>query len=155
MRLFDFIQLNHARIGQSWDEFASRLTSFAQGLNLPSLRDDLDALLDAICQDIGRQEISQSDEKKERGMAPGAVERLAAKHAQMRLSQGFNLRHVAAEYRALRASILDLYLNSEDADPEMGDVLRFDDAIDQAIAEILKHYEKSITQYRRAFWLFW
>jgi signal transduction histidine kinase len=152
MRLAEFIRQNQAKIGVAWDQFARKLTSFAQGLDLPSLRDDLDAILQAIANDIESPAAAKSPaEANENDAAPRALDQIVAKHAQMRVSQGFNLRHVAAEYRALRASVLNLYAENEAANPEMGDILRFDDAIDQALAEILRHHEESITQYTTRF----
>jgi signal transduction histidine kinase len=147
MRLPEFIHQNHAEIGQAWEQFARALTTFAQGMNLPSLRDDLDAILQAIVEDMERPEDTAQQAEKEKGEgAPGALEQITDRHARTRLKQGFNLRHVTAEYRALRASILTLYAQSGAAGPDLGEVIRFNEAIDQAIAEILRHHEKSVTQ---------
>jgi hypothetical protein len=135
MRLPEFIRQNHTKICVAWDQFARKLTSFAHGLDLLSLRDDLDAILQAITDDMESPAAAKSPaEANENDAAPRALDQIVAKHAQTRVSQGFNLRHVAAEYRALRASILSLYMENEAANPEMGDILRFDDAIDQALA---------------------
>jgi len=52
MRLSEFIRQNHEKIGQAWEQLSSELTAFSSGTNLPSLRDDLDAILEAIENDV-------------------------------------------------------------------------------------------------------
>jgi signal transduction histidine kinase len=77
-------------------------------------------------------------------------DQITAKHVRTWLNAGFNLRHVISEYRALRASILHLYAASE-AIEDADELIRFNEAIDQSIAEILKHHEHSVTQYTTRF----
>ncbi|HEX3982817.1 MAG TPA: sensor histidine kinase [Acidisoma sp.] len=147
MRLPEFIRQNHTEIGQAWEQFCHALTTFAQGMNLPTLRDELDGILEAIADDMERPASSGQQAEKEKGEAtPGAVEQITDRHARIRLREGFNLRHVTAEYRALRASILTLYAQRGAAAPELAEIVRFNEAIDQAIAEILRHHEQSVTQ---------
>src|SRR5271163_2300920 len=101
MRLSEFIRQNHALIGSAWDEFARELTDFAKGMNLPSLRDHLDAILEAIAGDMETPENTAESLARSKGKgSPGALDRIAAMHVRTRLSVGFNLRHVLAEYRA-------------------------------------------------------
>jgi signal transduction histidine kinase len=148
MRLSEFVRQNHEKIGQAWEQFARELTAFSQGMNLPSLRDDLDAILEAIADDmeLPQDAREQGDQSKGRGGDLGAIDQVTAKHVRMRLNAGFNLRHVLSEYRALRASVLSLYAASGAAAEDLSDLSRFNEAIDQAIAEILKHHEQSVTR---------
>jgi signal transduction histidine kinase len=151
MRLSQFIRQNHAQIGSAWDEFAQELTDFAKGMNLPSLRDHLDAILEAITDDMEAPESPEQSLVRSTGKRPpGALDRIAAMHVRTRLSVGFNLRHVLAEYRALRASILRLWEQGRGQKP-IGEVIRFNETIDQAIAEVLRHHEHSVTQYNARF----
>jgi signal transduction histidine kinase len=152
MRLSEFIRQNHDRIGEAWEQFARVLTPFAKGLALPSLRDHLDDILDALADDMTTPEDAAQQASKEKGeQQPGAVEWFTDRHAQMRLKQGFNLRHVIAEYRALRASILTLYAQSLGVEPDVGEIVRFNEALDQGIAAILQYHESSVTQYTTRF----
>jgi signal transduction histidine kinase len=151
MRLSEFIRQNHAQIGSAWDEFAQELTDFAKGMNLPSLRDHLDAILDAITNDMEKPESAAQSLARSKGNGPsGALDRIMAMHVRTRLNVGFNLRHVLAEYRALRASILRLWEQHSGQQP-LGEVIRFNETIDQAIAEVLRHHEHSVTQYNARF----
>jgi hypothetical protein len=68
----------------------------------------------------------------------------------MRLKVGFNLRHILAEYRALRASILRLWERSGEHG-SLAEVIRFNETIDQAIAEVLRHHEHAVSQYSARF----
>ena len=54
-----------------------------------------------------------------------------------RLSEGFNINELVSEYRALRATVLRLWLRFalKEASSETSDLIRFNEAIDQAIAE--------------------
>jgi hypothetical protein len=125
MRLPQFIRQNHAHIGEAWEQFARELTTFAHGMNLPTLRDELDEILQAIAEDMERPEDAGQQAEKEKGeRQPGALEQIADRHARLRLKEGFNLRHVTAEYRALRASILTQYAQSGAA-ADLGEVVRF------------------------------
>jgi signal transduction histidine kinase len=58
------------------------------------------------------------------------------------LDSGFNLGHAISEYRALRSSILFLWMRSgpKKEDIELADVTRFNETIDQAIAEVVRLY---------------
>lgn len=145
MRLTDFIRQNHENIGHAWEEFARELTAFSQGMNLPSLRNDLDTILEAIADDMGQSQDRQQQAEKSKGRGGGwaALDWITAKHTGMRLNAGFNLRHVVAEYRALRASILSLYSASDDGTDDLSEFTRFNEAIDQAITEVLKYHEQS------------
>ena len=52
------------------------------------------------------------------------------------MQSGFTINQLAAEYRALRASVLHWWAKaSEPAAIDPGDVFRFNEAIDQAVAE--------------------
>lgn len=52
------------------------------------------------------------------------------------MQSGFTINQLAAEYRALRASVLRWWAKaSEPAAIDPGDVFRFNEAIDQAVAE--------------------
>ena len=75
MRLSEFIRQHHVEIGRDWEAFARELSAFAQGLNLPSLRDHLDAILQAIVDDMEQPESAEQRRAKSMGHGPpGALE---------------------------------------------------------------------------------
>ena len=63
-------------------------------------------------------------------------ETAAQAHALLRVRVGFNIDQLAAEYRALRASVLRLWMDDcAPGVPDVDDIIRFNEAIDQALAE--------------------
>jgi signal transduction histidine kinase len=71
----------------------------------------------------------------------------------MRLDSGFNLEQAISEYRALRSSILYLWVRSQPTDDDvvLDEVTRFNETIDQAIAEIIRRYADRSERYSDAF----
>ncbi len=62
-----------------------------------------------------------------------ATNTAAETHALLRAKSGFTINQLAAEYRALRASVLHWWAKaSEPAAIDPKDVIRFNEAIDQA-----------------------
>jgi signal transduction histidine kinase len=65
---------------------------------------------------------------------------------------GFDINQLAAEYRALRASVLRLWMDA--ADPKeflLEDLIRFNEAIDQALAESVDFFSAEVDQARNLF----
>jgi hypothetical protein len=66
----------------------------------------------------------------------GAPATAAQTHAILRARSGFDINQLASEYRALRASVLRLWTEAyQPGDINLEDVIRFNEAIDQALAE--------------------
>jgi signal transduction histidine kinase len=67
----------------------------------------------------------------------------------LRARSGFDINQLAAEYRALRASVLRLWMEAyEPDDTNLEDVIRFDEAVDQAIAESIDFFSAQVDQAR-------
>ena len=78
-----------------------------------------------------------------------APETAAQTHAVLRAKSGFDIEQLASEYRALRASVLSLWIEAcQPEPPELDDMIRFNEAIDQALAEI---EGSAVEQRRRVF----
>jgi len=79
----------------------------------------------------------------------GAPETAAETHAVLRAKSGFDINQLAAEYRALRASVLRQWMDACQLD-ELGleDIVRFNEAIDQAIAESIAFFSAQVDQAR-------
>jgi signal transduction histidine kinase len=76
----------------------------------------------------------------------------AQTHALLRARSGFDINQLAAEYRALRASVLRLWI--DDCVPEvpnLDDMIRFNEAIDQALAESVGYFSEQVDQARNLF----
>ena len=71
----------------------------------------------------------------------------------LRLTDGFDIDQMVSEYRALRASVVKQWIahNQVLAATDLEDLTRFNEAIDQAVAESVAHYTKSINHSRNLF----
>jgi hypothetical protein len=113
-------------------------------------------MLEAIAKDM---ETAQSDHQqavKSKGHGPiyEGVETAAAAHGVRRHAVGFDLRQLVAEFRALRASVLRLWLaaNRERVLPAAQfDLVRFNEAVDQALAESIATYSDELAKSREKF----
>src|SRR5688572_25421053 len=118
-----------------------------------ALRDHAEQILEAIAKDIETVQSRESQTTKSLGRRPlilGAPETAAQTHAILRARSGFDINQLAAEYRALRASVLRLWT---DAYPPTNAVsyeqlMRFNEAIDEALAESINYFNRQIEQAR-------
>jgi signal transduction histidine kinase len=154
MRLHTFIQDNMEGILQQWENFARDIWPEASP-SIPDLRDHAQEMLLAIVDDMetNQSEVEQHEKSFGKGGATAAskkVDSASAIHAEHRLESGFDIRALVAEYRALRASVLQLW---SQADPEMrstqvGDIMRFNECVDQLLAESVQSYSDSVEHSR-------
>ncbi|MBT2339542.1 MULTISPECIES: sensor histidine kinase [Pseudomonas] len=154
MRLADFIIDNIEPILQAWEEFAKTLTPAADGMNTAALRDHAEHMLRVIAADLRTPQTPAQQVAKSHGEAPAAeVETAAETHAIIRQATGFTLEQMVSEYRALRTSVLMLWMPKvQPGDEQMvGDVMRFNEAIDQALAESVVSYSSAVDAARNIF----
>lgn len=155
MRLADFIDANLAPILAEWEAFAATLLPAAAGLDPVALRDHAEQMLQAVAADLRMPQTVAQQTAKSRGLAPsypGAAETAAQTHALLRAADGFTIRQLVAEYRALRASVLRLWGASSVPDAHaLEDMGRFNEAVDQAIAESVDFYATEVDRWRALF----
>jgi signal transduction histidine kinase len=74
-------------------------------------------------------------------------------HAVARLGLGFDMLEVMSEYRALRASVLQLWRDSAPAanERDVDDLTRFNESIDQSLSKAVAGYKKRVDQARDMF----
>lgn len=151
MRLADFILRNMESILAQWEAFAASLLPAAAHLESLALRDHAQQILQAVAKDLQTSQTRQAQREKSLGRAPmlDASETAAQTHALLRARAGFNINQLAAEYRALRASVLRLWMDDcEPHAPDLDDVIRFNEAIDQALAESISFFSAQVDQNR-------
>lgn len=152
MRLADFIVRNNEAILVEWETFAASLLPAASGMTSLALRDHAKQILEAVVKDLSTLQTKEAQSQKSRGNAPKlleAPETAAQTHAVLRARSGFDINQLAAEYRALRASILRLWMDAYQPDEiDLEDVVRFNEAIDQAIAESIRFFSTQVDQAR-------
>jgi len=153
MRLSIFINENTEQILQEWEDFAVTIYSLTDATKA-QLRDHAKAMLEVICLDLETYQSVQQGIEKSKGHAPtGDAETAAESHAVDRLHSGFTVEELMAEYRALRASVLRLWLNKiRKADEyDLQDIVRFNEAIDQSLTESIKRFSSLLRDSQNVF----
>lgn len=154
MRLADFILDNLEPILQSWEDFARSIPSAARSLDAKGLRDHAEQMLRVIAADLRTSQSVTEQIDKSVGKANRRLDETAAEiHAVLRHDAGFSIDEMVSEYRALRSSVLRKWLQAIESGTafEVEDMTRFNEAIDQALAESVASYSKSVTTTRNVF----
>ncbi len=155
MRLAQFITANLEEILREWEAFAQSLLESGQQMTSLALRDHASQILRAIALDIeeAQSDLEQAYKSKGYVRIAEATRTAAMTHGAMRYLAGFDLRQLAAEFRALRASVLRLWLKSAalGEDQALYQVTRFNEAIDQALAESISNYSNEVARSRDTF----
>lgn len=154
MRLADFILANLEPILQAWEDFASTLQPASGSMDSAQLRDHAQQMLEAIAKDLATPQSPAEQAAKSRGAAIRHIHDTAAEtHAVTRLASGFTVEQLVAEYRALRASVLLLWSQriKDGIEFELEDMMRFNEAIDQATAESVVRYSASVAESQHLF----
>ncbi len=155
MTLAKFINENIDSILTEWEAFALTLRPPAETMTALALRNHAKEILLAIARDIDAAQTDAQQADKSKGWAPvlEGKETAAATHGALRHLAGFDLRQLAAEYRALRASVLKLWREhqSMQEDPLLTEMTRFNEAVDQALAESVARYSDEVARSRDTF----
>lgn len=154
MRLGAFITSNMEPILCEWERFATTIVPPALTMDSVALRDHARLMLEAIAIDLGNEQSDQQAKLKSHGHGRLLTDESAAEiHAAQRLFSGFTIEQLVAEYRALRASVLSLWADNAQqglaTDPR--DVMRFNEGIDQAIAESVSRYAQMVSTSQHLF----
>ncbi|NHZ88137.1 sensor histidine kinase [Massilia sp. CCM 8733] len=155
MRLDRFIKERMEEILTEWQAFAQTLLPAASQMTDLALRDHARQILQAIALDIETSQNPQQQIAKSQGRAPDTDdgESAASIHGALRQASNFSLLQLSAEFRALRATVLRLWLpqvrrmTSDVAD----EMVRFNEAIDQALAESVVTYSARADHMRELF----
>jgi signal transduction histidine kinase len=155
MRLADFVDANTEAILSEWEKFARSLLPAAEGMDVSSLRDHAEEILRAVSADLRRPQSEEEQTLKSLGQVrrpPQDPDTAAETHGQLRATSGFTLKQLVAEYRALRASVLKLWAFKHVDGPDAArDVTRFNEAIDQAVAESVDFFVLETERWRNVF----
>ena len=145
MMLSVFITGNLDEILQTWDLFARQLVPDTEAMDQKALRNHAKEMLQAIARDMETEQTPQEQFRKSIGLARQEDEpegSAAAIHGAMRHASHFSMYQLTAEFRALRAAVLRLWLPhvSRQAVDFSDEMVRFNEAIDQALAESVVTY---------------
>jgi signal transduction histidine kinase len=154
VRLADFISNNMEQIMQAWEDFARTIEPPALTMDDVELRDHAKLMLTAIALDLDTPQTGAERLAKSQGRAPAAKDDTAAQtHAAARLASGYSVEQLVSEYRALRSSVLHLWTSqmSPGTPTDMADATRFNEAIDQALAESVARYAQLVKRSENMF----
>ncbi|QCO66847.1 HAMP domain-containing histidine kinase [Luteimonas yindakuii] len=155
MRLADYIEDNATEIVDAAEAFAGTQLAGRVALDSETLRDHLPQILGIIVTDLRGSQTAQQEREKAEGEhdTPATSPMSPAQwHGQLRAKSGFSIEHLVAEYRVLRAAVLRLWSEQKTVTAEsFEDMMRFNQAIDQAIAESVAYYATEAETWRNIF----
>ncbi|WGV19745.1 HAMP domain-containing sensor histidine kinase [Pseudomonas putida] len=152
MRLSDFIDNGMEAILQAWENYARSVETELPKQDSTGLRDHAEKMLRTVAADMRTPQSRQQQSEKAQGRGPRASSETAAQtHAVARLVAGFSMDQMVSEYRALRASVLSLWLTQESFTEahHVQDMIRFNEAIDQALVESIAAYGTAVESTRK------
>jgi signal transduction histidine kinase len=150
MKLSRFISDHLEQILMEWESFARTLQPDVSSL---VLRDHAKQILQDVARGINSSESPQEQYDKSQGLAPVDPDSAASSHGTLRQISGFTLLQLTAEFRALRATVLRLWLPhiGQASDATTYDMVRFNETIDQALAESIVTYNDQALRARDTF----
>lgn len=154
MRLADFIERNAREILEDAVAFAETQAPDTVEFSAKQLRNHLPQILQAVVDDLRSPQTASQQLAKSHGLAPlkPGPESAASYHGRTRAIAGFGLNQMVAEYRALRASVLRRWASDQQLiTSSIDDILRFNEAIDQAVAESLAQFSAEVESWRQIF----
>jgi signal transduction histidine kinase len=150
MRLSQFVLSNLDAIVDQWQAFAATILPQQQYDRL-ILRNQAEEILKAIAlqMEIGQSEAEQIT-KSEGRAARQKDDTFAESHGEGRLRIGFNVAQMVSEFRALRATVIRLWMaTSPELDASAADqLIRFNEEIDRAVAESTQRFMQELEKSR-------
>jgi signal transduction histidine kinase len=138
-----------------WVAFAHSLSKPGHPMSVSELQDHARPMLQAIATDMGT--VESEKQKKAKSTADvsqvSASKSAAATHGALRQLSGFTIPEVTAEFRAMRASVLRLWMvkSTGTSKGKIEEILRFNEAIDQALQESAIHFSDQSSRTRDTF----
>jgi signal transduction histidine kinase len=155
MRLSLFIAESSARIIAEWEVFARSCTPAANAMDLEARRDHIAGMLKAISRDLDTPQTKREQSEKAIGNEDTDVDSHTAStaHGTDRAASGYTAGQMVAEFRALRASVLRLWAEaqSEFDRANIDEITRFNEAIDQLLAESMSKYAQDVDRVKELF----
>ena len=151
----NFIRQNLDAVVAEWETFARSL-DVRQDMTALALRDHCREILLGVADDMEIDQTARQTAAKSKGLADSddLHDSAATTHGALRQLSGFDLVQLVSEFRALRASVLALWqrslLRGVEADA-LEENIRFNEAIDRALAESVKSYAGNVESSREMF----
>jgi signal transduction histidine kinase len=127
-------------------------------MDLAMLRDHASEMLDTIAADLKTtqsrsEQADKSEGKSDADADPRTADTAAQSHGAARAASGFTVEQMVSEYRALRASVTRLWIDTTGdlAREDLDDLVRFNEAIDQALAESTARFTQDLDHSKEMF----
>lgn len=155
MRLSEFITANLERILSDFEAFARDIAG-PDTMDITALRDHAAGMLEVIARDLETPQTKLEGSDKSMGRSDASLEAPdtpAQEHGAGRATSGFTFVEMVSEYRALRASVIRLWVEEagELKAEDLEDLVRFNEAIDQALAESTERFSDDLDRTRDTF----
>jgi signal transduction histidine kinase len=152
MRLAQFILQNLEPLLAQWEAFARTILPSRRAVSSETLRDHARLMLETIALDMetaqsaGDQHVKSEGRRRRVSKADSASET----HADERHGLGFTINEVVAEYRALRASVIQMWTREMgSADREnLDELTRFNEALDEGLTEAIARFTDQVENER-------
>ncbi|HEY8191579.1 MAG TPA: sensor histidine kinase [Alphaproteobacteria bacterium] len=152
MRLAEFITRNSETIAHEWELFAQ---TCRQDTDHALWREQVHIILRSIVADMNTYQSAREQQAKSKGERPytGSVDSPAQTHASGRAEKGFTPQQLISEFRALRATVIRLWhVEGRNIDgQDIEDLTRFNESVDEALAESLDRYTRQVSVSRDMF----
>ncbi|MEX1198241.1 MAG: EAL domain-containing protein [Pseudohongiellaceae bacterium] len=142
MKLFQFIHTEMEQLLEDWEENALEIAPELEGEDSSALRDHAREMLEFITEDLSTlqtgEESTRRDHDKDEASASGAGE----EHGTERSRQGLSMLQMIQELRALRVRVTRAWSDEQRglAAKDIGELMRFIEAIDQLIVNSVSSY---------------
>ena len=155
MRLSQFITASSDRIIAEWEVFARSCLPAANVMDLEQRRDHVAEMLKVISQDHETPQSKREQREKSIGNDDADVDSHTASnsHGTDRAASGYTAGQMVSEFRALRASVLRLWTEAQSDfnRTNLVEVTRFNEAIDQLLAESITKYAQDVDRLKDLF----
>jgi signal transduction histidine kinase len=156
VRLSEFIETSSEPILIEWVAFAKTCGPAAKLMDEAALRDHASEMLRVIAADLRTFQSAAQQDEKARGntdTTPREPDTAAEVHGADRAWSGFTIGEMVSEYRALRASVIRLWIKASGSltGSDLDDLVRFNEAIDQSIAESITRYSTDLDRSKEMF----
>jgi signal transduction histidine kinase len=153
MQIAEFLETSRDHILSESIAFAKTILRLKEE-DEETIRDHLPLVLEAISKDLRTAQSRTESIDKSHGLSATVAghETPAETHGVLRARSGLTVEQLFAEYRSLRSCVLRLWAESQSHNEDaLRDVGRFNEAIDQALAESVRTYAGELERWQQIF----
>ncbi|MEP1213977.1 MAG: EAL domain-containing protein [Marinobacter sp.] len=153
MKLAQFIQTEMEQLLKDWEEAAVEIAPELRGEDSRALEDHAREMLEFVTKDLQTPQTDRESARIAENTASSPVSIAARKHGSERHNQGLSMLQMIQELRALRVRVMQDWRDAEQGltANDIGELLRFIEAIDQLISDSVASYSVRKEQETRLF----